>query len=301
MAAEKVLEKESRDDETWREAMATDPDEWSEELRLRLLWTIPDSTFQKMAMLRSLFPAIMEKQRIWREAMASDQGEWSDDLKTKLLELNPGSTIQEIAEEISKRSLWREEGWPPTDSDQWPEEVKAQISAGKASGGKVIIVLDQDGYWTTLPLSPKEASAPDTVIMSIPWNSDRGVLGIGDTLKLDLDATEGNRIIQELKTRERERTWAQAVLTDPKDWSEELEFQLLALNPGSTIEEIAEEITRRRLLRKLRTIAEANPGTWWDQLKDQLPDSTVTSEEIEEIRRRLQKGALAEGEKGGHR
>ncbi len=51
-------------------------------------------------------------------------------------------------------------------------------------------------------------------------------------------------------------------------------------------------------MRKLRTIAEANPGTWWDKLKDQLPDSTVTSEEIKEIRRRLQKGALTEREKG---
>ena len=230
MAAVKVLEKESRDDEIWREAMTTDPDEWSEELRLRLLSTIPDSTFQKMAMLRSLFaqeiPAIMEEKRIWQEAMASDQGEWSDDLKTQLLainpastleevveevlrrrvwgeamandpgewsedlktqllELKPGSTIEEIAKEISKLRSWREEGWPPTDSDEWPEELKAQILARKASE-KVIIVLDQDGNWTTLRSSSKEVSAPDTVRSSRSWNSDHGVLGIGDTLKLDV-------------------------------------------------------------------------------------------------------------------
>ncbi len=109
MAAVKVLEKESRDDEIWREAMTTDPDEWSEELRLRLLSTIPDSTFQKMAMLRSLFaqeiPAIMEEKRIWQEAMASDQGEWSDDLKTQLLAINPASTLEEVVEGRLRRLL----------------------------------------------------------------------------------------------------------------------------------------------------------------------------------------------------
>ena len=104
-----------------------------------------------------------------------------------------------------------------------------------------------------------------------------------------------NRIYQELET------WGQAALIDPDDWSEELEAQLLALNPDIFIEEIAKEFRRRRLLRTLRATAEANPGTWWDKLKkDQLPDSTVTSEEIAEIRRRLQK-ALTEREKGEKR
>ena len=231
MAAEKVLEKESWDVEIWREAMTRDPAEWSEKLRLRLLWTIPDSTFQEMAMLRSL-----------------------------------------------------------------------------------------------LRSSSKEVSAPDTVRSSRPRNSDHGVLGIGDTHKLDVTRrdndyqqlitrrslrqvglvdqvtaterqteasaaarkSEDNRVIQELKTRERERTWAQAEVIDQDEWSEELKAQLLKFNPGGTIEEIAKEIRKRRLWGKvLRTAAMTDPDEWSDELKTLLarwPDNT-----IEEIAKRVHK------------
>ena len=101
--------------------------------------------------------------------------------------------------------------------------------------------------------------------------------------------SEDNRIIQGLKTREREKTWEQAEVTDPEDWSEELKVQLLKFNPDRTIEEIAKEIRKRRLWRKaLETAAMTDPDEWSDELKTQLlarwPDNT-----IEEIAKRVHK------------
>ena len=98
-----------------------------------------------------------------------------------------------------------------------------------------------------------------------------------------------NRIIQELKTREREKTWEQAEVIDPDEWSEELKAQLLKFNPDRTIEEIAKEIRKRRLWRKvLETAAMTDPDEWSDELKTQLlarwPDNT-----IEEIAKRVHK------------
>ena len=99
--------------------------------------------------------------------MANDPGEWSEGLKTQLLELEPGSTIEEIAKEISILRSWREEGWPPIDSDKWPEELKAQLLASK--GSETVVIVDQNGNWTTVRSSSKEVSAPDTVRSSRSW------------------------------------------------------------------------------------------------------------------------------------
>ena len=279
---------------------------------------------------------IKEEIRVWEEAMANDPSKWSEELKTQLLGLKSGSTIEEIAKEISKLRLWLEEGWPPTDSDELPEELKDQINqAQRNAEEKEIIVLDQNGDQTILRIflrsSSKEASVPDTVRLSRPWNSDYEVLGTGDTLKLDVTLrdsdyqqlflmrssgqvglvdqviatepqpeasaaarkSEDNRIIQELiqklKTREREKTWAQAEMIDPDEWSEELKAELLKLNPDMTIEEIVKEIRKRRLWRKvLETAAMTDPGEWSEELKTQLlarwPDNT-----IEEIAKRVHK------------
>ena len=332
MAAEKVLEKERRDDEIWWEAMATDPDEWSEELRLRLLSTIPDSTFQKEAQLRSLFaiPAIVEinpagtigagtieelneEVRVWDEARANDPSEWSEELKTQLLVLRPGSTIEEIAKEFSELQALVAVEWPPTDSFELPEELNALINKPRRSGEKkVLIFLDQNGNQTILRPSSVEASVPDTVRFFRPWISPahqkhrekyrEHLQRIAAQQARERD--EEQRLLdqlQELKTGE--RIWAQAVLTDPKDWSEELEAQLLALNPDSTIEEIAEEINKRRLLRKFLEIVEKDPDQWEGahKLREQVPDSTLTIEEIAKIRRRLQKRARIERVQGGQR
>ncbi|MCE2448955.1 MAG: biopolymer transporter ExbD [Candidatus Latescibacteria bacterium] len=61
--------------------------------------------------------------------------------------------------------------------------------------------------------------------------------------------------------------WLKAMSTDPDEWSDELKTQLLILKPGSTIEEIAEKIRKRRLWREAK---ETYPDDWSDELKAQL-------------------------------
>ena len=88
--------KPSQDDGIWQEAMATDPDEWSDELKAQLLALKPDSTIEEIADKVRQF-------KLWQESAATDPDEWSDELKALLLALKPGSTIEEIAEEIRPR------------------------------------------------------------------------------------------------------------------------------------------------------------------------------------------------------
>ncbi len=68
----------------------------------------------------------------------------------------------------------------------------------------------------------------------------------------------------------------QAMETEPDEWSDKLKAKLLALRPGRTIEEIAEEIRKSKLWRKA---VETEPDEWSDELKTQLlalkPDSTT--------------------------
>ena len=76
----------------WQEAMATDPDEWSEELKVQLLEFKPDSTIEEIA-------EVVRQRRLWRKTIATDPDRRSDELKTPLLELKPGNTT--IAYEIT--------------------------------------------------------------------------------------------------------------------------------------------------------------------------------------------------------
>ena len=70
------------------------------------------------------------------------------------------------------------------------------------------------------------------------------------------------------------RIWQQAMATDPDEWSEELKTQLLMLKPGSTIEEIAEEVRRKAFFEEVRQRMpwqEApGPDEWPAELKTQL-------------------------------
>ena len=116
----------------WRQAMETDPDEWSEELKAQLLALEPSSTIEEIAekirkrrLWEKNLPRTLEENRFWRQAMEIDPDEWSDKLKAQLLVLESGSTIEEIAEKIRKRRLWRKavETYP----DDWSDELKAQL------------------------------------------------------------------------------------------------------------------------------------------------------------------------------
>ena len=73
-----------RDHGIWQEAMTTDPDEWSEELKAQLLELKPDSTIEEIA-------EVVRQRRLWRKTIATDPDRRSDELKTQLLELKPGS------------------------------------------------------------------------------------------------------------------------------------------------------------------------------------------------------------------
>jgi len=68
----------------WQEAMATDPDEWSEELKVQLLVLEPDSTIEEIA-------EVVRQRRLWRKTIETDPDRRSDELKTQLL-VKPGST-----------------------------------------------------------------------------------------------------------------------------------------------------------------------------------------------------------------
>ena len=117
----------SQNDRIWQEAMATDPDRWSDELKTQLLELKPNRTIKEIA-----YAVRQSWDKIRQEAMATDPDEWSDELKTQLLAfetllfgLEPDSTIEEIAEKVRQRRLWRQA--EETDSDEWSDELKTQL------------------------------------------------------------------------------------------------------------------------------------------------------------------------------
>ena len=121
----------SQNDGIWREAMATNPDQWSDELKTQLLALKPNRTIKEIA-----YAVRQSWDKIRQEAMATDPDEWSDELKTQLLALKtqllglePDSTIEEIAEKVRQRRLWRQAA--ATDSDEWSDELKTQLLALK--------------------------------------------------------------------------------------------------------------------------------------------------------------------------
>ena len=127
----KVTVEPSQNDGIWREAMATDPDEWSDQLKTQLLALKPNRTIKEIA-----YAVRQSRNKIWREAMATDPDEWSDQLKTQLLALRtqllglePDSTIEEIAYTARQSRLWRQA--EETDPDEWSDQLKTQLLALK--------------------------------------------------------------------------------------------------------------------------------------------------------------------------
>ena len=88
-AKAKGAAKPSRDDGIWREAMSTDPDEWSDELKAQLLMLKPGSTIEEIAdeVRRMVFAEEVRQRMSWQEALGPD--EWPEELKAKLLALKP--------------------------------------------------------------------------------------------------------------------------------------------------------------------------------------------------------------------
>ncbi len=127
----KVAVEPSQADRIWREAMTTDSDDWSDELKNQLLALKPHRTIKEIA-----YAVGQSMDRIRQEAMTTDSDDWSDELKNQLLALKtqlfglePDSTIEEIAEKAHQRRLWRQA--KETDSDDWSDELKNQLLALK--------------------------------------------------------------------------------------------------------------------------------------------------------------------------
>ena len=127
----KVAVEPSRNNRIWQEAMTTNPDRWSDELKNQLLALKPNRTIKEIA-----YAVRQSINKIRQEAMATDPDEWSDELKnqllalkTQLLGLKPDSTIEEIAEKVRQSRLWQQA--KETDPDEWSDELKNQLLALK--------------------------------------------------------------------------------------------------------------------------------------------------------------------------
>ena len=202
--------KSDQKDGAWREALAADPDEWSAELKARLLALKPDSTIEEIA-------EAVRKRRLWRDALGTDPDEWSAELKARLLALDPDSTIEEIAEGVRKRRLWRVA--MATDPDEWSEELKARLLA-----------LDPDSTIEEIAAAVRkrrEGAGPD---LEATVRRIRAAVENGG-----LTAEEGRRKMEAV----RKRTAGNAMLSDfhrgvvervtaapPEEWSEELKADI---------------------------------------------------------------------------
>jgi hypothetical protein len=122
----------SQIDGIWQEAMATNPDGWSDELKTQLLALKPNRTIGEIA-----YATRQSRDKIRQEAMATNPDGWSDELKTQLLALKtqlfglePDSTIEEIAYTAHQSRLWQRA--EETNPDEWSDELKTQLLALKS-------------------------------------------------------------------------------------------------------------------------------------------------------------------------
>ena len=102
-------------------AMATDPDEWSDELKAQLLDVMaPGSTIESLA-------EAFRGGRAWREALNMPREEWSDELIARLVEAESVSSFEEIPELNYRRRVWSEAF--TSSPDAWSDELKSRILA----------------------------------------------------------------------------------------------------------------------------------------------------------------------------
>ena len=169
-------------------------------------------------------------------------------------------------------------------------QPEANVAGEPSRDEKLFIIVDQDGNMklndksVTFATLKEELKAKrqlldnTTIIIQHDERAPRGqILQI-----MDIAHQVGlvGLVYQVIATEQEHGIWQEAMATDPDEWSEELKVQLLALEPDSTIEEIAEVVRQRRLWRK--TI-ETDPDRRSDELKTQLlvkPGSTTIPYEI---------------------
>jgi len=100
-------------------AMATDPDEWSDELKAQLLEVMAaGTTIERLAWA-------FRGSRAWREALNMPSEEWSDDLKAQICEAESVSSLKEIPELSYRRRVWNEAMM--TTPEGWSDVLKSRI------------------------------------------------------------------------------------------------------------------------------------------------------------------------------
>ena len=118
-----------------RQAMATDPDEWSDELKAKLLALKPGRTIEEIA-------EEIRKSKLWRKAVETDPDEWSDELKTQLLTLKPDSTTFNSSTTILPYEIATSTSAELSIFDVFGQHVRTFV-LGHQSPGKYRMVWDE--------------------------------------------------------------------------------------------------------------------------------------------------------------
>lgn len=207
-------------DRVWRAAMATDPDDWSDELKAAILALKPDSTIEEIA------EGIRQRRqaaRVWAAAMATDPDDWSDRLKEAILALKPDSTIEEIAEGIRQRqqaagadldALGRRIRAAVENGDLTPEEGRAKWEAAQQAAGAKdddrLRELQRGVIARAMAADPDEWSDElKAAVVRAGWDLDEFTEGIrrrqaGGGEAIDLPQSEAD-----LNTSVEESSWGQ--------------------------------------------------------------------------------------------
>ena len=118
-----------------RQAMATEPDEWSDELKAKLLALKPGRTIEEIA-------EEIRKSKLWRKAVETEPDEWSDELKTQLLTLKPDSTTFKSSTTILPYEIATATSAELSIFDVFGQHVRTFV-LGHQSPGKYRMVWDE--------------------------------------------------------------------------------------------------------------------------------------------------------------
>ncbi len=216
---------ESDQDGAWREALATDPDEWSVEMKARLLTLEPDNTIEELkARLLALEPDNTIEE-LKARLLALEPDNTIEELKARLLALEPDNTI----EELKARLLALE-------PDNTIEELKARL-----------LVLEPDNTIEELK-ARLLALEPDNTIEEIAEAVRKRQEGTGPDLEAtvrriraavengELTAEEGRRKMEAVRKRTAGRdamlsdfhrgVVERVIATPPEEWTEELKADI---------------------------------------------------------------------------
>ena len=192
----------------------------------------------------------------------------------------PYSGIADAGDEVDWETV---KSAPP---EEWSEELKEQIAAA----GHDVEAIAERARQSQAEARDKADSNLDAVGRRIRAAVQRG----------DMTPEEGRKKMEEARramdsepSRE-DWIWQAAMSTDPDEWSDRLKAAILELEPGRTIEEIAEFIRQRQQAARIKRdrddgidweIAKSMPPEEWsDELKAQI---TAAGHDVETVAERV--------------